>query len=56
MELTEDELNEKDGKKCRHFSRNTLLPSEFGSTCFWCNYNVVKRKSELVKFQKKEIY
>ena len=34
MELTEDEFNEKDGKRCGHCNRYTLLPYEFKFTCF----------------------
>ena len=55
MELTEDEINEKYGKKRLHCNRNTLLPNEYEGTCLSCNYNVMKRKNELSKIQRKKI-
>ena len=55
MELTEDQIIEKYGKKCRHCNRNTLLPYEYEFTCFVCRYNVNKRKHELSKIQRKKI-
>ena len=55
MELTEDEIIEKYGKKCLHCNRNTLLPYEYEFTCLSCGFNVVKRKHELSKIQRKKI-
>ena len=55
MELTEDEIIEKDGKNCGHCNRNTLLPYDYEFTCFSCGYNVNKRKHELSKIQRKKI-
>ena len=55
MELTEDEIIEKYGKKCLHCSRNTLLPYEYEWTCFSCGYNLLKRKHEISKIQRKKI-
>ena len=55
MELTEDEIIEKYGKRCGHCNRNTLLPYEYEFTCFSCGYNVHKRKHELSKIQRKKI-
>ena len=55
MELTEDEIIQKYGKKCGHFNRKTLLPYENDFTCFSCGYNVIKRKHELSKIQRKKI-
>ena len=54
MELTEDEIIQKHAKRCRHCSGNTLLPYEYEWTCFSCGYNVMKRKHELSKTQRKK--
>ena len=54
MELTEDEIIQKYGKKCGHSNRNTLLLYEYEFTCFSCGYNVIKRKHELSKLQRKK--
>ena len=54
MELTEDEIIEKYGQKCGHCNWITLLPYEYEWTCFSCNYNVIKRKQELSKIQRKK--
>ena len=53
MELTEDEIIQKYGKLCGHCNRNSLLPYESEWTCFSCGYNVIKRKNELSKLQRK---
>ena len=55
MNLSEDEIIEKYGKKCLHCNRNTLLPYEYENTCLSCGFNVVKRKHELSKIQRKKI-
>ena len=55
MELTEDEIIQKYGKRCGHCNRNTLLPYKYEFTCFSCGYNVHKRKHELSKIQRKKI-
>ena len=55
MELTEDEIIEKYGKRCGHCNRNTLLPYEYEFTGFSCGFNVNKRKHELSKIQRKKI-
>ena len=55
MELTEDEIIQKYGKHCGHCNRKTLLPYECEYTCFSCRYNVIKRKNELSKLQRKKI-
>ena len=55
MELTEDEIIQKNGKRCGHCNRNTLLPYEYEYTCFSCGYNVNKRKNELTKIQRRKI-
>ena len=54
MEITEDDFIEKYGKNCRNCNRNTLLPCEYEFT-FLCGYNVIKRKHELSKIQRKKI-
>ena len=55
MELTEDEIIQKYGKRCEHCRRNMLLPYEYEWTCFSCGFNVYKQKHELSKIQKKKI-
>ena len=55
MEITEDEIIQKYGKKCGQCNRNTLLPYDNEFTCFSCGYNVNKRKHELSKIQRKKI-
>ena len=55
MELTEDEILQKNARKCLHCNRNTLLPYEYEFTCFSCGYNVIKRKHELSKIQRRKI-
>ena len=55
MELTEDEIIQKYGKRCGHCNRNTLLPYEYEFTCFSCGFNINKRKHELYKIQRKKI-
>ena len=55
MNLSEDQIIEKYAEKCGHCNRNTLLPYEYEYTCFLCGYNVIKRKNELSKIQRKKI-
>ena len=55
MELTEDEIIQKFGKRCGHCSQSNLLPYEYEFTCISCGYNVNKRKHELSKIQRKKI-
>ena len=54
MELTENQIFEKDAKQCRHSTRNTLLPYEIEWSCIACSYNVIKQKNELSKKQRKK--
>ena len=54
MELTEDEIIQKYAKNCRNCNRNSILPFEYEYTCFSCGYNVIKRKHELSKIQRKK--
>ena len=53
--MSEDEIIQKYGKYCGRCNRNTLLPYEYGFTCFSCDYNVNKRKYELSKIQRKKL-
>ena len=55
MNLSEDEIIQKYGKRCGHCNRNSLLPYEYEWSCFSCNYVVSKRKHELSKIQRKKI-
>ena len=54
MELTEDEIFKKYDKKCGHCNRNTLLPYEHEINCIVCGFNLIKRKHELFKTQRKK--
>ena len=54
MELTENEIIEKYGKRCGHCNRNNLLSYEYEFTCIVCGHNVNKRKHELSKIQRKK--
>ena len=56
MNLSEVDSIEKYGKEGDHFSRNTLLPYEHEVTCFVCGFNLIKRKHELHKTQRKKNY
>ena len=53
MELTEDDIIQNYGKHCGHCSRSFLLPYEYEWTGVSCRYNVIKRKHELSKIQRK---
>ena len=56
MELSEDEIFEKYGKKCVHCNRNRLPTYEYEVTCISLGYNVViQKKKELSKVQQKKI-
>ena len=55
MNLSEDQIIEKYAKQCGHCKRNTLLPQEYEFTCVSCGYNIIKRKQELSKIQRKKI-
>ena len=54
MQLTEDEIIQKNAKNCGHCNRKTLLPYEYEWTCISCGYNIKKRKHELSKIQRKK--
>ena len=53
--LSEDQIIEKYAKNCGHCKRNTLLPYEYEFTCITCGFNVIKRKHELSKMQRKKV-
>ena len=55
MEPSEDEIIQKNAKQCGHRKRNTFLPYEYEWTCISCGYNVIKRKHDLSKNQRKKI-
>ena len=50
-----DEIIQKYAKQCKHWNRITLLPYEYEFTCSSCGYDVIKRKHELSKIQRKKI-
>ena len=50
MEMTEDQIIEKNAKQSRHCKRNTLQPYEYEFTCIACGYNVNKRKTNSLKY------
>ena len=52
MELTEDEIIEKYGKKCENCNRSCLLPYEYQITCTACGFNVIKKKHKRIKRQR----
>ena len=54
MQLSEDELNKRYGTLCKPCNRNTLLPYEYEFTCLSCGFNLIKRKYELSKTQRKK--
>ena len=54
MEITEDEIIKKYAKHCGHCYRNMLLPYEYEWSCFRCGCNLIKRKHELSKRQRKK--
>ena len=55
MNLSADGTIEKYGKHCGHCNRNTLLLYEYKYTCISCGSNVIRRKHELSKIQRKPI-
>ena len=57
MELTEDEIVQKNGKQGNHWLRNTRQPYEYDFSCIACGNNVINRKNELSKHSrnKKEL-
>ena len=55
MNLSEDEIMQKYAKQCLQCSQNTLLPYEYDLTCIACGYNLIKRRQELSKIQRKKL-
>ena len=55
MNLSENQIIEKYGKRGGHYNGNILLPDEYEFTCFSCGYNVIKRKHELARIQKRKL-
>ena len=43
----------KNAKQCGHCKRNTFLTYGYEWTCVSCGYNVIKRKHEISKIQRK---
>ena len=54
MDLTADEIIEKYEQQCGHWNRNTLLQYSYEWSCVSCGYNVIKRKHEHSKTQRKK--
>ena len=54
MELTEDEIIEQNGKNCGHCNLNTLLPYEYEWSCLSCRFNIIERKHDISKIQRKK--
>ena len=55
MNLSEGEVIGKNAKKCGNCNPNTFLAYEFEINCISCGFNLIKRKYELSKIQRKEI-
>ena len=55
MELIKDEIIENYAKHCRKCRKNTSLQYEDEYNCVSCGYNILKRKHELTKIQRKKI-
>ena len=53
MTSSDDEIIEKFSKQCVYCERNTLLQYEYQFACITCGYNVIKRKNQLCKIQRK---
>ena len=54
MEPKDDEMFEKYAKGCGHCNRNTLLLYEYEWTRVSSGFNLIKRKHELSKKQRKK--
>ena len=55
MNLSEVQTIAKSGKKRGHCNRKTVLPYQYEWTCFSSGYNLIKRKHELAKIQRKKM-
>ena len=56
MEISEHQIDEKYGKHCGHCLGKTVLPFDYECSCISCGFNLIKRKHELTKIQRKKIY
>ena len=54
MEKTEDEIIRKYAKHCGYCNRKTLPPYEYEVTCISCGFNLIRRKHEITKTQRKK--
>ena len=54
MKLSEDRIIEKYAQCCGYCNRDTLFQYEYEWTCISCGYNVIKRKHEFSKIQRKK--
>ena len=54
MELTEDQIIEKNGRNCGHCGQNRLFPYEYEWTSITCGFNSIKRKNKLSKIQRRK--
>ena len=55
MELTEDEIIKTNGNLCKHCGRKRLLPFSYEWTCISCGNNLIKRKHEISRIQRKKM-
>ena len=53
MELSEDEIFQKQAEKSKHCTRNTVIPYEYEWSCFACADIVIRRKNEVMKIRQK---
>ena len=56
MQLSKVEYFENYAKNSNHCSRITLISYEYDFNCVSCRYNIIKRKHELPKIQRRKIY
>ena len=54
MQLSEDDIFEKNAKNCGHYNQNNLLPHTNEWSCISCGFILIKRKHELSKTQRKK--
>ena len=55
MKLTEHQIIKNYAKYCGHCNLNTLLSYEYEFTRFSCGLNLIKRKHEFTKTQRKKV-
>ena len=56
MDLTEDQIFEKQSQQCKHCTRKTVIPYEYERACIPCGCMVLKRENELTKLKRKQFY